>query len=194
MLKIIYQNDDEVVVGIDEAGKGCMIGPVFAAAVIWDKNVDALSIKDSKKLSRKKRAVIREYIEQHAIAYGVGSATNKEIDDINISNATFLAMHRALDNMNYVFDRILVDGNRFKPYKCNAHTCIVGGDNKYVNIAAASILAKEYHDDWIKHTFEHDTKYDLMNNKGYGTKKHLEAIREFGVTDYHRISYCKKFI
>ena len=194
MLEFYYNHPEEVQVGIDEAGKGCMIGPVYSAAVIWDKNVDASEIKDSKKISRKKRAVIRKYIEENAIDYGVGFASNTEVDEINISNATFLAMHRALGNLKTSFDRILVDGDRFKPYQCNVHTCIVGGDNKYVNIAAASILAKEYHDDWIKEHFGDDDKYNLMNNKGYGTKVHLEAIRQYGITDYHRLSYCKKFI
>lgn len=194
MLQYFHENPDEVQVGVDEAGKGCMIGPVFSAAVIWDKNVDASEIKDSKKISRKKRPLIREYIEKHAIAYGVGSATHAEIDDLNISNATFLAMHRALEQIKVNYDRILVDGNRFKPFRCMAHTCIIGGDNLYVNIAAASILAKEYHDDWIKEHFHDDEKYDLMQNKGYGTKKHLAAIRCYGITEYHRNSYCTKFI
>lgn len=194
MLDTFYKYSNEIQVGIDEAGKGCMIGPVYSAAVIWDKDVDASEIKDSKKISRKKRAVIRKYIEEHAIDYGVGFATNLEVDELNISNATFVAMHRALENLKTPFDRIMVDGNRFKPFQCQVHTCVVGGDNKYVNIAAASILAKEYHDDWIKHHFENDTRYNLMNNKGYGTKVHLEAIREFGITDFHRITFCKKFI
>lgn len=196
MLDYFYEYPDEVQVGIDEAGKGCMIGPVFAAAVIWDKNVDASEIKDSKKISRKKRAVIRTYIEENAIDWGVGYASHLEVDDINISNATFLAMHRALDNLKNKthFDRLLVDGDRFKPYQCNVHTCVVGGDNKYVNIAAASILAKENHDDWIKTHFENDDRYNLMNNKGYGTKAHLSAIREYGLTEFHRMTYCKKFI
>lgn len=194
MLEHYYQYPEEIQVGIDEAGKGCMIGPVFAAAVIWDKNIDSSEIKDSKKISRKKRADIRKYIENNAIAYGIGSATHQEIDDINISNATFLAMHRALDNIKITFDRIIVDGNRFKPYKCMVHTCFVGGDNLYVNIAAASILAKEYHDDWITEHFSDDTRYNLMNNKGYGTVAHMKGLREFGLSDYHRLSYCKKFI
>jgi ribonuclease HII len=194
MLNTFYQYPDEVQVGIDEAGKGCMIGPVYSAAVIWDKEVDASDIKDSKKISRKKRGIVREYIEENAVDFGVGYATNLEVDELNISNATFLAMHRALENLKTPFDRLLVDGDRFKPYKCQVHTCVVGGDNKYVNIAAASILAKEYHDDWIKEHFGDDTRYNLMNNKGYGTKAHLEAIREFGVTDFHRMTFCKKFI
>ena len=194
MLDTFYKYSDEVQVGIDEAGKGCMIGPVYSAAVIWNSDIDASEIKDSKKISRKRRAVIREYIEKNAVDFGVGFATNSEVDELNISNATFLAMHRALENLKTPFDRILVDGDRFKPFQCQVHTCVVGGDNKYVNIAAASILAKEYHDDWIKHHFENDTRYNLMNNKGYGTKAHLEAIREFGITDFHRLTFCKKFI
>lgn len=203
MLKHSYGNNvDEIQVGIDEAGRGCMIGSVFAGAVIWDPSIDPWEIKDSKKLTRKKRKLVKEYIEQHAIAWSVGSATNKEIDEMNILNATYLAMHRALSNLNKPFERILVDGNRFKPYQCIPHVCVVSGDNEFVSIAAASILAKEYHDEWITNLFNSevdnclssDDVYDLMNNKGYGTKKHIEAIRQYGVTDQHRMSYCKKFI
>ena len=203
-----YPHEDEVQVGVDEAGKGCMIGPVFAAAVIWDPAVPPIDVKDSKKLSRKKRAVVRKYIEENALAYGVGSATCEEIDTVNISQATYLAMHRALDALTQQrlssmsssdpeaspIDRILVDGNLFKPYRCMPHTCVVGGDNKYVCIAAASILAKENHDDWITEHFEHDTRYDLMNNKGYGTKTHMKGLAEHGLCEHHRRSYCKKFI
>ena len=211
-LEFHYLHDDEVQVGVDEAGKGCMIGPVFAGAVIWDPAVPPLDVKDSKKLSRKKRAVVRKYIEDHALAYGVGSASCEEIDTVNISQATYLAMHRALDALSEKrlasasfpsfdedadaspFDRILVDGNLFKPYRCMPHTCVVGGDNKYVCIAAASILAKENHDDWITEHFAHDTRYDLMNNKGYGTKTHMKGLGEHGLCEHHRRSYCKKFI
>ena len=207
MLKINYgNNDNEIQVGIDEAGRGCMIGSVFAGAVIWDSSVDPWEIKDSKKLTRKKRKLVKEYIEQNAIAWSIGSATNEEIDEINILNATYLAMHRALSNINKSFDRIIVDGNRFKPYQCIPHVCVVGGDNEYVSIAAASILAKEYHDDWINNMFDPNSDifitsfgsnndiYDLTNNKGYGTKKHIQAIRQYGITTQHRLSYCRKFI
>jgi ribonuclease HII len=196
MLSLYYgDNEDEIQVGIDEAGKGCMIGPVYAAAVIWNnRDLDVSDIKDSKKISRKKRAIVREYIEKNATAYGVGSASQKEIDEMNISNATYLAMFRALDQINVPFDRIVVDGNLFKPYKCNLHTCVVGGDNKYVSIAAASILAKEYHDEWITQHFGDDTKYDLMNNKGYGTAKHMKGLEAHGLCDQHRRSYCKRFL
>lgn len=194
MLDHFYLHPDEIQVGIDEAGKGCMIGPVFAAAVIWSKDVDASDIKDSKKLAPKKRALLRRYIEDNAIAFGVGSASHTEIDEINIYNATFLAMHRALNNINVPFDRILVDGNKFKPYKCMLHTCVVGGDNLYTNIAAASILAKEYHDDWIKNHFQNDDKYNLLKNKGYGTQAHMQALEVHGLTEWHRKTYCKKFL
>jgi ribonuclease HII len=198
MLLLDYNihNDEsnEIQVGIDEAGKGSMIGPVFASAVIWNNDVYPKDIKDSKLLSRKKRQVVKTFIEENALAYGVGYATHTEVDDLNINNATFLAMHRALKKINTHFDRILVDGNVFKPYYCNVHTCIVGGDNKYVNIAAASILAKEYHDEWINEKFKEDTLYDLFNNKGYGTKNHINAIRKYGILDEHRITYCKKYI
>jgi ribonuclease HII len=195
MLAFTYKNNtDEVTVGIDEAGKGCMIGRVYAAAVVWDNTKDPSGIKDSKKISRKNRKLLKEYIETNALAYGVGWATNEEINDMNISNATFLAMHRALDKLNIPFDRILVDGNRFKPYKCHVHNCIIGGDDLFVNIAAASILAKEYHDEWIQNEFADDTKYDLINNKGYGTKKHIEGIKTHGVTPFHRTLYCSKYM
>jgi ribonuclease HII len=204
MLKLSYgNNNEEIQVGVDEAGRGCMIGNVFAGAVIWDPSIDPWEIKDSKKLTRKKRKLVKEYIEQHAIAWSVGFATNEEIDEINILNATYLAMHRALSNLNKPFDRILVDGNRFKPFQCIPHTCVISGDNELVSIAAASILAKEYHDEWITNLFDPDFDnsftsdndiYDLMNNKGYGTKKHIEAIRQYGITNQHRLSYCKKFI
>lgn len=194
-LKLFFKNDTDVCVGIDEAGRGCMIGPVFAAAVIWDPEKDASKIKDSKKISRKNRNILKKYIEDNAIAYGIGMATNKEIDDMNILNATYLAMHRALDMIKDVtYDRILVDGQSFKPYKCNVHDCIIGGDNLYVCIAAASILAKEYHDEWILTNYKDDIKYDLNNNRGYGTKKHLQGIKEHGLIEHHRKTFCKKYI
>jgi ribonuclease HII len=194
MLELYYKYEDEIQVGVDEAGRGSLIGPVFAAAVIWDGSKENNDIKDSKKISRKKRAVLRTYIEENAIAFGVGSASHEEIDELNILNATYLAMHRALDNLSHDFDRILVDGHKFKPYKCNAHTCIKGGDNKYVSIAAASILAKEYHDDWISQNYPDDDKYNLNNNKGYGTKMHMDALKKHGMTQHHRTTFCQKLI
>jgi len=193
-LHLYYKNEVDICVGIDEAGRGCMIGPVFAAAVIWNPGVDATNIKDSKKISRKNRHILRKYIEANAIAYGVGMATHEEIDEMNILNATYLAMHRALDAIkNAEYDRLLVDGQSFKPYKCNVHDCIIGGDNIYVCIAAASILAKEHHDEWILTNYGEDVKYDLIHNRGYGTKKHLQGIMEHGITEHHRKSFCKKY-
>jgi ribonuclease HII len=194
MLELYYQYENEVQVGVDEAGRGSLIGPVFAAAVIWDTSKSADDIKDSKKISRKKRAILRKYIEENAIAYGIGSATHEEVDSHNILNATYLAMHRALKNLKCSFDRILVDGHRFKPFLCNVHTCITGGDNKFVSIAAASILAKEYHDDWIEENYPNDTKYNLNSNKGYGTKNHMDGLKKFGMTPYHRRTFCEKLI
>ena len=193
-LHLYYKNEVDICVGIDEAGRGCMIGPVFAAAVIWNPEVEATNIKDSKKVSRKNRHILRKYIEANAIAYGVGMATHEEIDEMNILNATYLAMHRALDAIkNVEYDRLLVDGKSFKPYKCNVHDCIIGGDNIYVCIAAASILAKEHHDEWILTNYGEDVKYDLIHNRGYGTKKHLQGIMEHGITEHHRKSFCKKY-
>lgn len=193
-MKQFYEFSDEIQVCIDEAGRGPLIGPVVAAAVIWNPDIINENIKDSKKLSRKKRNEIRLFIEENAIAYGVGFASNDEIDEINILNATYLAMHRALDQIKINFDRILVDGDKFQPYLCKPYTCIIGGDNQYTGIAAASILAKENHDDWIKNNFKDDNKYNLLNCMGYGTKKHIEAIRQYGLTPYHRKSFCSKYI
>jgi ribonuclease HII len=196
---MLYGESPEIQVGIDEAGRGCMIGPVIAAAVIWDPNISGEGIKDSKKLSRKKRAEMRKYIEEHAIAYGVGMASSVEIDDINILNATYLAMHRALDSIVVPYDRILVDGDRFrsytKPESINTHVphvCLPSGDDTYVSIAAASILAKEVHDDWIMEHYGSDTLYDLPNNRGYGTKRHMEGLRSHGMTKDHRRSFQMK--
>lgn len=195
-----FTDNDSTIVGVDEAGRGCMLGPVVAGAVIWDPNVPFSNIKDSKKLSRKKRDEMRRYIESNAIAWGVGFADSKEIDDVNILQATYRAMHRALDvvfmkceNSNRSISRLLVDGDRFLPYKCVSHVCRTGADSKYVNVAAASILAKEHHDEWILSNFSEDNVYDLHNNRGYGTRTHLEALREYGLSEHHRASFCSKY-
>lgn len=188
----------EVQVGVDEAGRGCMLGPVCAGAVIWDPAVPHDGITDSKKLSRKRRAVLRRYIEEHAVAFGVGFAHREEIDEVNILRATYRAMHRALAAVDRVkaFDRILVDGDRFPPYRFVVHHCVPGGDAKYVSIAAASILAKEYHDEWIMSNVPTATieTYDLANNRGYGTKSHMVALRDHGLSELHRRSFCKRFL
>jgi ribonuclease HII len=196
----------QIEVGIDEAGRGSLLGPVFAAAVIWNPEICtdlALQIKDSKKLSAKKRELLATYIEEHAIAFGVGSVDAQGVDSLNILNASFNAMHTALDQVSRKtgFDYIIVDGNRFKTYMnpngdFMPHTCIVDGDNKFVSIAAASILAKVYHDKWIKDILQSNpelAKYGIATNQGYGSKKHLDAIKEYGITSFHRKSYkcCK---
>ena len=192
-------------VGIDEVARGCLAGPVFTAAVIWPKDLECEfenEIKDSKKLSRKKRKFLREYIEYNAIDFSVGYKDNTIIDKHNILNATHMAMHDCLDKLNVIPELILVDGNSFKPYYYNndiiEHTCIIEGDNKYLPIACASILAKEYHDEYIKKLLEKDSKlkkYDWENNMCYGTKKHIDAIKEYGITDYHRKTFgiCSNF-
>ena len=196
---------DKLEVGIDEVARGCLAGPVFTAAVIWPKDLDCeiqKQIKDSKKLSRKKRHMLREYIEYNAIDFAVSYKDNTIIDSYNILNATHMSMHDTLDKLNVIPELILVDGNSFKPYYHNNdiidHTCIIEGDNKYLPIACASILAKEYHDDYIKKLVECDEalkKYDWVNNMCYGTKKHIDAIKEYGITKYHRKTFgiCSKF-
>lgn len=193
-METYFEKANEVQVGVDEAGRGCMIGPVVAAAVIWDPSIPFEGIRDSKKLSRKKRAQLRTYIEANAVAFGVGMASNKEIDEINILNATYLAMHRALDQIETHFDRILVDGDRFLPYKFIRHNCQVNGDDRFVSIAAASILAKEHHDEWVVNRFANDDRYDLLNNRGYGTKKHMQGLTDYGLSSDHRRTFCKRFL
>ena len=193
-METYFEKPNEVQVGVDEAGRGCMIGPVVAAAVIWDPSIPFEGIRDSKKLSRKKRAQLRTYIEANAVAFGVGMASNKEIDEMNILNATYVAMHRALDEIGTRFDRILVDGDRFLPYKFIRHNCQVNGDYRFVSIAAASILAKEHHDEWVVNRFANDERYDLLNNRGYGTKKHMQGLTDYGLSSDHRRTFCKRFL
>ena len=175
--------------GCDEAGRGCLAGSVYAAAVILPTNYKNDLLNDSKKLSAKKRYVLREIIERDAIAWAVGIVTPEEIDKINILNASFLAMHRALDQLKMRPDAIIVDGNRFTPYQDLPFTTIVKGDGKYLSIAAASILAKTYRDDYMLSLAEKYPQYDWQSNMGYPTKKHREAIRQYGITPFHRKSY-----
>lgn len=204
---ILSVNDEKIEVGIDEAGRGCMSGRVYAAAVILPKKFEDeyyLNIKDSKKISRKKRKLIREYIEKNAIDYGIGYCEPQEIDNINILNASLKSMHRALNNLSNKFDHIYVDGDKFKPYYDDdmeqiPNTCITQGDNKYYNIAAASILAKENHDDYVKELVKNNPdleKYGWLNNMCYGSKSHMDAIKEYGITPYHRKTFgiCKNYI
>lgn len=205
-MKYYFGNDEnEIQVGIDEAGRGCFAGPVFAAAVIWDKNKHndiTDQIKDSKKLSKKKRNELRKYIEENAVAYSVQSCDKDTIEEMNILQATYKAMHKCLKNINVEqgieFDRILVDGDRFKPYVCQVHECIPQGDNQYISIAAASILAKTHHDEWIMNVCEKDKsldeKYKWLSNMGYGTKAHRDGIMQHGIIELHRSTFCKKWL
>lgn len=175
--------------GCDEAGRGCLAGSVYAAAVILPPDYENELLNDSKKLSAKKRYTLRTEIERDAIAWAVGVVTPEEIDKINILNASFLAMHRALDQLKVRPEAIIVDGNRFKPYQELPFTTIVKGDGKYLSIAAASILAKTYRDDYMQALAKEYPQYDWQSNMGYPTKKHRQAISEHGVTPYHRKSF-----
>ena len=179
----------EFEVGCDEAGRGCLAGPVVAAAVILSKDFSNNVINDSKKLSEKNRNNLRLYIEENALAWAVGIVSPEEIDKINILNASFLAMHRALDQINVPLDLIVVDGNRFNKYNKIPHECIVKGDGKYMNIAAASILAKTYRDEIMDNLDAEFPQYNWKKNKAYPTKAHREAIAQFGTTPHHRLSF-----
>ena len=175
--------------GCDEAGRGCLAGSVYAAAVILPDDYQNDLLNDSKQLTEKRRYQLREIIERDAVAWAVGIVTPEEIDKINILNASILAMHRALDQLKVRPEAIIVDGNRFKPYNNIPHTTIVKGDGKYLSIAAASILAKTYRDDYMNQLAEEYPQYDWRSNKGYPTKKHRDAIKQYGITPYHRKSY-----
>lgn len=188
MLKNAYYIN-KVEAGCDEAGRGCLAGSVFAAAVILPPDYENELLNDSKQLSEKKRYLLRSMIEKDALAWAVGVVTAVEIDKINILNASILAMHRALDALSVRPEAIIVDGNRFKPYHDMPHTTIVKGDGKYLSIAAASILAKTYRDDYMKAIAEEFPQYDWQSNKGYPTKKHRAAIKEYGISSYHRKSF-----
>ena len=188
MLKNNYYKG-KIEAGCDEAGRGCLAGSVYAAAVILPEDYQNELLNDSKQLTEKRRYQLREMIERDAIAWAVGIVTPEEIDKINILNASILAMHRALDQLKVRPEAIIVDGNRFKPYQKLPHTTIVKGDGKYLSIAAASILAKTYRDDYMNKLAEEYPQYDWLSNKGYPTKKHREAIKQFGITPYHRKIY-----
>lgn len=198
MLKAhFYENKIEA--GCDEAGRGCLAGSVYAAAVILPPDYDNPALNDSKQLTAKQRETLRAEIEHDALAWAVGIVTPEEIDRINILRASFLAMHRALDQLTLRPEAIIVDGNRFQPYipptssdqapSPLPHTCIVKGDGKYQSIAAASILAKTHRDEYMLHLAEQYPQYDWQHNMGYPTRRHREAIRQYGVTPFHRLSY-----
>lgn len=181
--------DGVVEAGCDEAGRGCLAGSVYAAAVIFPPGYANDELNDSKQLTDKRRKQLREIIERDALAWAVGIVTPEEIDKINILNASILAMHRALDQLTVRPEAVIVDGNRFKPYNKLPHATIVKGDGKYLSIAAASILAKTYRDDYMDKLAEEYPHYDWLGNKGYPTKKHREAIKMHGITPYHRKSF-----
>lgn len=174
--------------GCDEAGRGCLAGPVVAAAVILPKGWDP-GLNDSKQLSEKKRDALRIEIEEKAECWGVGIVSPEEIDEINILNASFLAMHRALDQLTTTPESILVDGNRFNPYKDIAYHCMIKGDGRFLSIAAASVLAKTHRDELMYTAHEQHPEYNWKKNKGYPTVEHRDAIRKYGATDLHRNSF-----
>lgn len=188
MLKLCYHTN-LIEAGCDEAGRGCLAGPVFAAAVILPKKFTNSILTDSKQLNDKQRYELRPIIEKQAIAFAVAQVSNQEIDEINILNASILAMHRALDKLKIQPQHIIVDGNKFKPYQNIEHLCIVKGDSKYLNIAAASVLAKTYRDDFMIEAHNLHPHYLWNKNMGYPTSKHRNAIKEFGVTPLHRLSF-----
>ncbi len=184
-----YMNSGVVEAGCDEAGRGCLAGAVYAAAVVLPPDFRNELLNDSKKLTEKQRYALRPLIEEAALAWAVGIVTPQEIDRINILNASFLAMHRAIEQLRVTPQHLLIDGNRFKPYPGIAHTCVVKGDGKYEAIAAASILAKTYRDDYMNELHEKYPMYDWKSNKGYPTKAHRAAIAQYGPTPYHRLSF-----
>lgn len=178
--------------GCDEAGRGCLAGPVFAAAVILPKNVNIVGLDDSKKLSEKQRYNLRQEIIKIALCYYVSQVDNNEIDKINILWASVLAMQKSLDKLKIIPEHIIVDGNKFKPYKNIPYTCVIRGDGKYQSIAAASVLAKTFRDDYMKELHNKFPNYNWLKNKGYPTAEHAKAIKEFGLTPYHRKTFHLK--
>ncbi len=187
-----FLNKNGIEAGCDEAGRGPLAGPVFAAAVIWPKDLLVPEINDSKLLNEKTRNELRTFIEENALAFAISKVSVKEIEKINILQASIKAMHNALKKIPIPFDRILVDGNKFNNYKKIEHHTIVKGDSKYLSIAAASILAKTYRDEYMIKLDKKFPLYYWKNNKGYGTKQHIQSILENGMTPHHRKSFCYK--
>ena len=184
-----YLHPGIIEAGCDEAGRGCLVGAVYAAAVILPEDFRNELLNDSKQLTEKQRYALREIIEREATAWAIGIVSPEEIDKINILNASFLAMHRAIDQLTVRPEHLLIDGNRFTPYADIPHTTVVKGDGKYMAIAAASILAKTWRDDYMNRLHEEFPDYDWIHNKGYPTKKHRAAIAAHGATPYHRKSF-----
>ena len=184
-----YLKEDRIEAGCDEAGRGCLAGPVYAAAVILPPDFRNDLLNDSKQLTEKQRYALRPVIEREALAWAVGVVTNTEIDEINILKASILAMHRAVDALKVRHEYLLIDGNRFTPYPGIPHITIVKGDATMMSIAAASVLAKTYRDDFMNQIAKEYPMYDWLSNKGYPTKKHRAAIKEYGTTPYHRMTF-----
>ena len=188
MLKLNYSGVT-LEAGTDEAGRGCLSGPVVAAAVILPENFQHSFLNDSKQLSEKKRQELRPYIEEHALAYGVAFVDHEEVDEINVLQASITGMHRSIEQLSPQPEFIIIDGNKFKPYKETPHQTIVKGDAKFMSIAAASVLAKTYRDEYMAKIHKEFPQYNWKKNKGYPTKEHRNAIREFGITPYHRKTF-----
>ncbi len=184
-----YYNPDLLEAGCDEAGRGCLAGSVFAAAVILPRDYENAALNDSKKLTARKRYALREQIERDAVAWAVGEVIPAEIDRVNILHASFLAMHRAIAQLQVAPETLIIDGNRFDPYPGLPHTCIVKGDAKYQSIAAASILAKTYRDDYMDRLAGHYPFYDWEHNKGYPTARHYAGLEAHGPSPYHRRTF-----
>ena len=184
-----FYNENTIEAGCDEAGRGCLAGPVFAAAVILPSNFENELLNDSKKLSEKQRYHLRPLVEEQALAWAVVAVDNKEIDEVNILNASFLAMNRAVEKLITVPEHLLIDGNRFRTKGKIPYTCMIKGDGRFYSIAAASILAKTYRDDYMAEIHQEFPYYDWHKNKGYPTKKHRAAIKEHGPCKYHRMSF-----
>lgn len=200
----LFLNNNKLEVGLDEVARGCLLGRVYAAAVVWNPylekeyKIKLPNIKDSKKIKPDERQRIRKFIEDYAIDWSVAWVSEREIEEINIRNASMKAMHLALDKLVVKPEHILVDGNYFKEYLDIPYTCIIKGDNKYISIAAASILAKTHRDDYLEELVNNNPeleKYDLRKNSAYGTKSHIKAIKKFGITEFHRKTFgiCKEY-
>ena len=184
-----HLKNDVIEAGCDEAGRGCLAGPVFAAAVILPPDFSSKELNDSKQLTEKQRYQLRPLIEREAISWAIGSYDNLEIDGVNILNASIFSMHRALNQLSVAPQHIIVDGNRFKPFMDIPYTTVIQGDGKYLSIAAASVLAKTYRDDFMLALHEKHPEYGWDRNKGYPTAFHRDALKKFGITPYHRKSF-----
>lgn len=184
-----YLNKNLIEAGTDEAGRGCLAGPVVAAAVILPKNFKHPLLNDSKQLTEKQRELLRPFIEENALAFGVAFVNETKIDEINILQSSILAMHKSINKLSIIPEHIIVDGNKFNEFKNIPHTTIIKGDAKFMSIAAASVLAKTYRDEFMHKIDLEFPNYFWKKNKGYPTKQHRNAIREFGITNYHRKSF-----